>query len=219
MTIKEFVSRIKSISYKHWAMLLYFPVYLVCFAYLEKHYSGQLHYLTLSVDYMIPFVEVFIIPYFLWFLFIAAAVAYFLLYEREGYVSLMIFLCTGMTVFLIVSAVYPTALDIRPVYFERENICTEMVRFLYSIDTPTNVFPSIHVFNSLGVCLAMRQSQLAQKKKWLVPSCYVLAGLIILATMFLKQHSVIDVVGACVMARVMYPVFRTGHAVSVLERA
>ena len=33
---------------------------------------------------------------------------------------------------------------------------------------------------------------------------YTLAGLIILATMFLKQHSVLDTVGACIMAWVLY---------------
>jgi membrane-associated phospholipid phosphatase len=34
----------------------------------------------------------------------------------------------------------------------------------------------------------------------------VLAGLIILATMFLKQHSVLDVIGAAVMAFVLYQI-------------
>ena len=37
-------------------------------------------------------------------------------------------------------------------------------------------------------------------------SAYVLAGLIILATMFLKQHSVLDVIGAAVMAFVLYQI-------------
>lgn len=220
MEIKGLIERVKRIPYRYLAILLYFPVYLICFNYLEKHYIGQLHYLTLPVDYMIPFVEIFIVPYFLWFLFIAAAVVYFILYERDNYVSMMIFLCTGMTVFLVVSAIYPTALDLRPAYFERDNIFTEMVRFLYSIDTPSNVFPSIHVYNSLGVCLAVRNSRAAEQKKWLTPACCVLAGLIILATMFLKQHSVLDVVSACVLAMVVAPVFRGSHrTVSVLERA
>ena len=33
---------------------------------------------------------------------------------------------------------------------------------------------------------------------------YTLAGLIILATMFLKQHSILDTVGACLMAWILY---------------
>lgn len=55
-----------------------------------------------------------------------------------------------MTIFLIVSYAYPNAQHLRPVEFPRDNIFTDVVRWLYKTDTPTNILPSIHVFNSLA---------------------------------------------------------------------
>jgi len=82
----------------------------------------------------------------------------------------------------------------------------DMVRMLYRADTCTNVFPSLHVFNTLSVCIAVHESEKLKKHKAVCNAAYILAALIILATMFLKQHSVLDVFGAVIMAYVLYKV-------------
>ena len=99
------------------------------------------------------FCEIFIIPYFLWFFYIAAAVLYFAFFNnsRAEYIRLLLNLGIGMTAFLLVSYIYPNGLTLRPVEFPRDNIFTDMVRLLYRIDTPTNVLPSIHVYNSVAI--------------------------------------------------------------------
>ena len=114
------------------------------------------------------------------------------------------FMFTGMTVFLVISTVFPNGQDLRPMVFARDNIFVDLVRVLYRADTCTNVFPSLHVFNSLSVCIAVHESRALKKYRGVRWGAYVLAGLIILATMFLKQHSVLDVIGACLMACVLY---------------
>ena len=93
---------------------------------------------------------------------------------------------------------------LRPYVFPRENLCTDLVRWLYQTDTPTNVFPSLHVFNSLAACIAIHESQELRKHRAVQWSAYVLATTIILATVFLKQHSVIDVMAAFVLAYALY---------------
>ena len=109
-----------------------------------------------------------------------------------------------MTIFLVISTLFPNGQDLRPVVFERDNIFVDMVRTLYRADTCTNVFPSLHVFNSLSACIAISESDTLKKRRGVCIGAYVLAGFIILATMFLKQHSVLDAVGAGVMAYVLY---------------
>ena len=66
------------------------------------------------------------------------------------------------------------------------------------------LFPSLHVFNSLSACIAIYESAELRKHRAVSTGAYILAGLIILATMFLKQHSVLDVMAAFVMAYVLY---------------
>ena len=155
-------------------------------------------------DQHLPFIEYFIIPYLMWFAFIAAAFLYFFFTDVPGFYRMAKFMFTGMTVFLIISTLFPNGQDLRPAVFESDNVFVDMVRMLYRADTCTNVFPSIHVFNSLGVCIAVRESEALKKHRGVCVGVYILAGLIILATVFLKQHSVLDGMGAAFMAYVLY---------------
>lgn len=190
--------------YRHGWILSYMLIYLVWFAYLERTVTRRFHVIHMAVDDYIPFVELFIVPYLLWFGYVAVAIVYFFFKDVQDYYKLCIFLFVGMTVFLVVSTVYPNGHYLRPRVFERDNIFVDMVKALQMVDTPTNLFPSIHVYNSIGVHISVMQSQRLKEKKWIRRISFVLMLSIIAATMFLKQHSVFDVITGCVMGAVMY---------------
>lgn len=191
-------------KYKHiLPFALYFVVYMTWFSWLEQRHIWKYQVIHMAVDNYIPFNEVFIIPYFLWFVYVPAVVLYLALRNKDDYYRTAIFLCTGMTVFLLVSTFFPNGHHLRPAVMPRDNIFTQMVASLYRTDTPTNLWPSIHVYNSLGAHFALSRSELG-RKKWLRRTSRVLCVSIILATMFLKQHSVFDVLTAFVMAAAMY---------------
>lgn len=90
-------------------------------------------------------------------------------------------------------------------HIPRENIFTDLVRMIYSVDTPTNVLPSIHVYNSIGAMAAIAHSTSLKKHRGVQISSYVLGILIIFSTVFLKQHSITDVIAALAMACMIYP--------------
>jgi membrane-associated phospholipid phosphatase len=197
-------------DFKHLWLLLYFPVYLLWFYQIEHTVTKYFHVIRTPIDSLIPFCEIFIIPYLLWFGYVAWGIAYFALKNKQDYYRLCAFLFTGMTVFLIVSTVYPNGHYLRPSHFTRNNIFTMLCQFVYAHDTPTNLFPSIHVYNSIGVHLAVCKSEAFQNKKWAKRISFVLATSIILSTMFVKQHSAFDVFTAFLLALVMYkPVYQT----------
>ena len=56
----------------------------------------------------------------------------------------------------------------------------------------------------MAACIAICESEALKKRHAIRTGACVLAGLIILATVFLKQHSIIDVVGAFLMAYTLY---------------
>ena len=125
---------------------------------------------------------------------------YFMFFNKnqwKEYYQLIITLGTGMTLFLIISLVFPNGQDLRPV-LTGDSIFIKAVQMIYHTDTPTNVLPSIHVFNSLACCGAILKNQRKYKKST-DTACVVLTILIIMSTMFLKQHSVVDVVLAALM--------------------
>lgn len=198
-TIRNFLTK-----YKHAWVFLYALIYLPWFAWLEQHVTDDFHLIHMAVDDYIPFVEYFIVPYFLWFGYVAAGIAYFFFKNKGDFYRLCSFLFIGMTIFLIISTIYPNGHDLRPESFAHDNLFTNLVAWLYSTDTPTNLFPSIHVYNSLGIHIAVTKSECFKGKKKTKLLSLILCVSIILSTMFLKQHSFFDVLTAFAMAGIMY---------------
>lgn len=208
--------------YKHILIIPAYAVfYLLGFFWLENKVTKNYHIIHMPLDDMIPFCEYFVIPYFLWFAFIAVALIYFGFFNKnlKEYYQLAFNLGIGMTLFLIISYIYPNGQDLRPETFANDNIFTQMVQYLYSIDTPTNVFPSIHVYNSVAVAIAFMTCRKLQKHPAVRYGTVALAISIVLATMFLKQHSVSDVCCALIMNLGSYMLLYRPHKIRSLSLA
>ena len=187
-------------KYKHAWVFLYAIIYFPWFLYLEKTVTSKYHIIHIGLDDKIPFLEFFIVPYLMWFGFVTFAAFYFFFKDRNEFYKMAIFTIIGMTVFLIISTIYPNGQDLRPTIFARDNIFVDMVKRLYQGDTPTNIFPSIHVYNSIAVFLAVRNSQSLKGKTFIQVFTFTLTLAIVLSTVFLKQHSVVDIIGAIAVA-------------------
>jgi len=194
------------IKYKHAALLSYFFVYLIWFTYLERTVTNVFTPIYSKLDDLIPFNEVFIIPYLLWFFYISATVGYFLFTSKSDYFKCCAYLFIGMTICLVIYTVWPNGHNLRVDLdsLGRSNIFIDMLSKLYSVDTATNVFPSIHVFNSIGAMIAIHKSERLRSIKWVQSGSLLLTVLICMSTVFLKQHSILDVFGGIALSIVMY---------------
>ena len=205
-------------KYKHaLPAILYCIVYLVWFAYVEQRNTGSYTVIHMKIDDYIPFCEWFIIPYYLWFVYVAVAVFYCFFKNKQEYFKTCAFL--GMTVFLIVSTLWPNGHHLRPYTMPRDNILTALVSFLYSADTSTNIWPSIHVYNSIGAHLALVRNPEFGRNKVLRMSSWLLCVSIILSTVFLKQHSMFDVITAFIMSVIVYQTVYHMDLVNYLQTA
>lgn len=194
-------------------MLLYFLIYLPWFVWLESRENLPYHVIHTGIDDYIPFVEIFVIPYLLWFLYVAVVFIYLFFKNKREYYRFCIFLFTGMTLFLMISTVYPNGHLLRPASFERHNIFTMAIQFIYQADTATNIFPSIHVFNSIATHLAVMNTESLRKNRTVRTTSLVLMVSIILSTVLIKQHSVVDLIGGILLGLVMNQlVYHTDYA-------
>ena len=180
---------LKKEEYRHVLLLLYWPVYILAFLYIERFAGGEYHTIQCAADGAIPFCEYFVLPYFAWFPFLVWGQAYTLLRDVPVFRRLMRYFILTFTLAVIIYLVYPSAQALRPEAFPRENVSTDIVRFLYRIDTPTNILPSEHVIGSAAVVFAAWQSEKLRKRRWAV---LLLGMLISVSTVFLKQHSLLD---------------------------
>ncbi len=197
-------------------MLIYGIFYLAAFAKLEQAVTKHYHVVHMSIDEHIPFLEIFIVPYLLWFAYIAVVVVYFAFKDKEDYYKVCVFLATGMTIFLVVSALWPNGHHLRLLAVPRDNIFTRMIAALWQTDTSTNIVPSIHVYNSIGAHLAIAKSKHFENRRGIKLASLILCVSIILSTVFIKQHSVFDMITAFLMAVAVYVlVYRTDFLVAV----
>ena len=191
-------------------LIIYGIIYWLWFSYLERTVTANFQVIHMKIDDYIPFCEIFVVPYFMWFGYVALAVLLLFFTDKNEYYKSCIFLAAGMTVFLIISTLWPNGHHLRLTEMPRDNIFTQMIQGLWMTDTPTNLWPSIHVYNSIGAHLAITHCKLFSNKRWVKGASFVLAVSIILATVLIKQHSVFDMLTAFAMAGMMYAlVYRT----------
>ncbi len=198
------LSKLNTTEFKHIKLLLFWPIFGLAFMMLERAFSLDYHTVYCALDDKIPFCEYFVIPYYFWFVFLIGFQIYAFFFDIPAFENYIKYTIYTYFVTLIIYIIYPTAQELRPVTFERQNIFTDIVSMLYGFDTNTNVCPSIHVIGSFAVYFAARKSKLFSTFLWRTVF-FVMTVLISVSTVFLKQHSVLDIFYALILCAVCYP--------------
>ena len=163
--------------------LVYFAMYLIT-EYLNPNNSGTA--VSCSLDYKIPFLEIFVIPYVGWYLLIALSLLYFALYNVENFKRLQIFIIVTQVAAMIIYITFPNFQPLRPDVYPRDNFLTDIVALLQTADTNSNVFPSLHVAYSIGIASIWLKEKDA--KGWVKTAIVIFCILVCLSTAFIKQH-------------------------------
>ncbi len=186
------VSFIRDNRYSLW--LLYLPCYLLYFGLLQLKNvpDSAVHIIETPLDKIIPTIPVFFVPYGFWWLLFPGAILYFLFFgTKEDFLKLCFILFGGYTICMVVYTIWPNGLALRePIY--TTDIFSKGVLWLRSIDPPRNVCPSMHVSSTVAIDIVVRECSYIKTKYKNIES--IIAILICVSTVFIKQHSVIDVV-------------------------
>jgi len=163
--------------------------------------KDKFHYdFTSRLDNKVPFVKEWVVIYLVCYIFWAAN---YILAAREGeeewfrfafadYLSRLI--CGIFFIFL------PTT-NIRP-EIPGDDIFSRMMRMVYSLDAPTNLFPSIHCLVSWFCFIGIRKSK--KIPFWYKAFSCIFAIMVFLSTQFTKQHYLIDIFGGVLIAEFCY---------------
>lgn len=204
MRLSDFPARLRQ-EYKY---LLWLPVYLLAFFLLEQRPMEHYWATQIPLDDLIPFCEWFAIPYYLWYPLLLAVGLYLFWKDSPAFRRYMVFLAVTFFASTLIWFLIPNGQDLRPLVLPRDNLLTRLMAAVYAVDTHTNVFPSVHVVGSVGAALAVWDCAALWRKPWLCISTSVLAALICLSIVFVKQHGVLDLAGGLVLsALVAIPVY------------
>lgn len=181
---------------------LYLLVFLAGFFLMEQLVPVPKYIIHCRLDDLIPFNEWFVLPYFLWYLWVPAFMLYFVRKDKWAYLEFCFIMFAGATICLIIYAVWPNGLDLRR-EITSDNFCADIMRFLRSVDTSTNVCPSIHVSSTVAAHIAICRSDSFGNHKGMKLISLLVTIAICASTVFIKQHSVIDVFWGWVLSRVL----------------
>lgn len=202
------LSRINEPQFSHLKLLVGWIVYFALYFITEKLIPMEkCHVVHCRLDDLVPFCEYFVIAYTFWYFLIAGSLLYFALYNLDGFRKLSTYIIITQIAAMVIYIIFPNRQDLRPETFERSNICTYVLQWIYAFDTSSNVCPSLHVAYSLGIASTWLKDR---DVHWGVKLFVALAsGLICVSVAFVKQHSVVDIFAAlpiCLLAEIL--VFR-----------
>lgn len=156
--------------------------------------------ISVEVDSYIPFIPIFIIPYIIWYVFVFGYLVYFCMKDTKVYVNTLITITIGELICFVIYIFFQTTVP-RPM-LSGNDVMTQLVQFIYTHDEPYNCFPSIHVLTTYVIMLA----SIHIRGKHIVNTLILqITGiLIILSTLFVKQHAILDVIASIVMVSIIY---------------
>lgn len=160
------------------------------------------HDWTLPLDRAVPFLPWTVSVYFLCYLFWAVC---YVSAARQKKMFAYRFFCADFlakAVCLICFLLLPTT-NIRP-SVEGDGLWEGLVRFLYQVDAPVNLFPSIHCLVSWLCWIGMRDR--GDIPSWCRYICFWTAAAVCLSTLTTKQHVIIDVIGGIALAEAAWRV-------------
>lgn len=175
------------------------------FALLGVYYGNTLitdhlpHYdVTLPVDGKIPFIPEAVLVYVLAFAFWIVNGILIAREDKETCSRVLLGVIIAKLLSLFIFIVYPTTM-VRP-EVSGTGFCTWLVRLIYRIDRPINLFPSIHCLNS-WVC--WRGIWHCKKVPgWYRKFSLIFAIMICASTVLVHQHVILDIPSGILMAEI-----------------
>lgn len=181
------------------SFMLSIPVLGLFYTLLNNPDRG-VHSLVTDIDKGIPLVKIFIVPYISWYIFIFLTLSYLCFKDRNTYYKTLLAYNISLAICYLVYFTYQTTVP-RPVLVG-DDIFTKFLSYIYSADQPYNCFPSIHVLTSYLMIKAISASSIKNKLNYIVISGT--AGLIIISTLLVKQHVVLDALAAILLGDIVF---------------
>jgi membrane-associated phospholipid phosphatase len=194
----------KKINFKIILQIILLVLINSSFYYLAKIIQGPALLLDNSIDQKIPFIEHFVYFYIIWYPLLIIIPYIFYQSKKETFkkYGILYILCAITT--NIIYIIIPTTMT--RAIIANNNISQQIVNIIYYLDTPAvNCLPSMHcICCFLFMFVAASEKKIEKKKKRLIMT---ISTLIILSTLFIKQHVLYDVISAFIIVLIYNTIY------------
>lgn len=165
-----------------------------------NHGGEEVYSLVTTIDQQIPLVKIFAIPYLGWYAFIILTLVYLCFKDKRIYYKTLITYNITILLCYLVYAYFQTTVA-RP-EIVGSDIFSSLVAFIYNSDEPFNCFPSIHCMTCFLMIIAVKHSK--KVSKYVSLGVTASAVIIILSTLLVKQHVIMDVIAAYFLSNIVF---------------
>ena len=162
--------------------------------------TGRSHNLSGGLDELVPFMPAFIIIYFGCYIFWVVNYLMVAFYEDENKYRFYTADFYARLICLAFFVFFPTT-NTRP-ELTGHGIFIRAMRFLYTVDKPVNLFPSIHCMASWFCCIGLRKCK--EIPEWYKLMSVLIAISVFISTLATRQHVLWDVAGGIGVAELTW---------------
>jgi membrane-associated phospholipid phosphatase len=151
-----------------------------------------------------------------WYAFLGISMVYLCAVDRDTYYRTLLSYVISVLACFVTYYFFQTTVPLRPVLTE-DDWLSRLVQYVYQNDQPYNCFPSIHCFSCYLMFKAFRESR--KVAPWMRASVQICAVVIILSTLFIKQHVLLDVAGSIFLVEGVHQIVsRLWNTLNISER-
>jgi len=170
--------------------------------FIVKFLNNNYRLIGSKYDDMIPFLPIFIYFYMIWYPFEIFSLYHISKNNLKVYTRTIISLFISFLISTSIFIAYPTEVD-RPLAETFDSLTSFVVYVTFKADTPpVNCFPSNHCILCFVIIFAVFSSN--NMKVWKKYLIIIINILIIASTLLVKQHVIIDVLGALTITVITY---------------
>jgi len=157
------------------------------------------HDFTTFPDDLIPFIRFAVIPYVYWYFFLAFGLVFLAVVDHRNYFGLLGSIYIGEIISFSFYLLVPSTTQ-RP-QINRHDFFSRLTDTLYRRDAHMNCLPSLHIMEAILVVLFL----LRYNKRILMGIfAWTSALLIILSTLLIKQHALLDIFVTVILSFFVY---------------
>ena len=197
----------KRLKRSHFFAMLFLPLLNTFFYFISSSIVGDgvRGSLALPLDGQIPLIEEFILIYFGCYIFWFGGLFFMACQSSERFFNFFARVLVCLIIAFCCFIFLPLEIT-RPVV-EGEGFFKDAVRFLYTIDEPYNLFPSLHCFFNWIIYVQIRGKKEYSLALRLFSCVFSLA--VFASTLFTRQHFLLDVVAGVLLAEASWLILKT----------
>ena len=207
---------IKKIDFKLLIIITSLVLFEAVVFFLTKPFVQNPYVLGSILDEKIPFIPQFIWIYIFWYLMLILVPYYIAKKHISSFYNYAITFAITTVLCGIIFVVFPNTV-IRA-NMQETNIASKLVQIIYMLDTPAiNCFPSIHcLFSYLFIFAAVDSKE--NIPLYIKVIIIVLSILVVLSTLFIKQHVIYDAIGSLIIASIVWLIVDKFKIYDLLEK-